>query len=80
MKYLLLLAVIALVLWAMRRAALPPPPPPPPPPRQPETPKLEAMVRCSHCGLHLPSSEAVMDWDGRPYCCAMHRAAGPGKT
>lgn len=81
MKYLLLLAVIVLVLWAMRRASLPPPPPPPPPPpRPPEPPQLEAMVRCSHCGLHLPSSEAVLGLDGKPYCCPMHRAAGPRKT
>lgn len=81
MKYLLLLAVIALVLWAMRRASLPPPPPPaPPPPRPPEPPQLEAMVRCSHCGLHLPSSEAVLGLDGKPYCCPMHRAAGPRKA
>ncbi len=81
MKYLLLLAVIVLVLWAMRRASLPPPPPPPPPPpRPPVPPQLEAMVRCSHCGLHLPSSEAVLGLDGQPYCCPMHRAAGPRKT
>ena len=80
MKYLLLLAVIVLVLWAMRRASLPPPPPPPPPPRPREPPQLEAMVRCSHCGLHLPSSEAVLGLDGKPYCCPMHRAAGPRKT
>jgi uncharacterized protein len=79
MKYLLLLAVIALVLWAMRRASLPPPPAPPPP-RPPEPPQLEAMVRCSHCGLHLPSSEAVLGLDGQPYCCPMHRAAGPRKA
>jgi uncharacterized protein len=80
MKYLLVLAVIVLVLWAMRRASLPPPPPPPPPPQRPDPPQLEAMVRCSHCGLHLPSSEAVMGLDGQPYCCPMHRAAGPRKT
>lgn len=75
MKYLLVLVVVALVLWAMRRAALPPSSPPR---RPPAPPQLEAMLRCSHCGLHLPSSEAVMDAEGRPYCCAVHRVAGPG--
>ena len=76
MKYLLLIAVVVLVLWAMRRASLPPPPPPPPP-RQPEPPQLEPMVRCSHCGVHLPRGEALMNPDGRAYCCAAHRSAGP---
>ncbi|NML15178.1 PP0621 family protein [Azohydromonas caseinilytica] len=75
MKYLLLIAVVVLVLWAMRRASLPPPPPPPP--RRPEPPQLEPMVRCSHCGVHLPRSEALMNPDGHAYCCAAHRSAGP---
>jgi uncharacterized protein len=74
MKYLLLIAVVFVVLWAMRRAALPPPPSPP---RQPSPPKLEAMVRCSHCGLHLPRSEALLDTEGKPYCSVQHRIAGP---
>jgi uncharacterized protein len=72
-KYLLLIAVVALVLWAMRRASLPPPAPP----RRREQPRLEAMVRCSHCGLHLPRSEALPGSDGQLYCSAAHRDAGP---
>jgi uncharacterized protein len=74
-KYLLLIAVVVLVLWAMRRASLPPAPPAPP--RRREPPQLEAMVRCSHCGLHLPRSDALLDADGQAYCSAAHRDAGP---
>ena len=74
MKYLLLIVVVVLVLWAMRRASLPPPSPPP---RRPEPPRLEPMVRCSHCGVHLPRSEALMGPDGQAYCCAAHRSEGP---
>ena len=79
MKFLLVLAVVVLVLWAVRRSSLPPPPPPPP--RRPEGPKqLEAMVRCSHCGLHLPRGEALAGPDGHLYCSPAHRAAGPRRT
>lgn len=77
MKYLLLIAVVFVVLWAMRRAALPPPPAPPRRPKPSDVPRLEAMVRCCHCGLHLPRSEAWLDTQGRLYCSAQHRSAGP---
>ncbi|MGY0197374.1 PP0621 family protein [Leptothrix sp. BB-4] len=36
------------------------------------------MVRCAHCGLHLPESEAVRGADARDYCSPSHLAAGPG--
>jgi uncharacterized protein len=32
----------------------------------------EAMVRCSHCGLNVPRSEALAD-GGRWYCSDAHR-------
>jgi uncharacterized protein len=35
---------------------------------------VEPMVQCAHCGLHLPSSEAVIDGD-RAWCSAAHRDA-----
>lgn len=79
LKYLLVLAVVVLVLWAVRRAALPPPPPRPPRPPEPPA-QLEAMVRCSHCGLHLPRSDAVAGPDGELYCSPAHRAAGPRRA
>lgn len=34
----------------------------------------EAMVRCAHCGLHLPAGEALRDGQAA-YCGAAHRDA-----
>lgn len=34
------------------------------------------MVRCAHCGVHLPQSEALLDEAQRSYCSAAHRGAG----
>ncbi len=36
--------------------------------------KPEDMVRCAHCGVHLPVSESVRDGDAY-YCSAAHRDA-----
>jgi uncharacterized protein len=35
------------------------------------------MVRCAHCGLHLPEGDAVKTPDGHRYCTAAHRDLGP---
>jgi uncharacterized protein len=32
----------------------------------------EDMVRCAHCGVHLPRSEGLAD-NGRIYCSEEHR-------
>jgi uncharacterized protein len=34
----------------------------------------EDMVRCAHCGMHLPKGESVRA-DGRDFCSAEHRDA-----
>lgn len=34
------------------------------------------MVRCAHCGIHIPENEALYA-DGQPYCSEEHRQAGP---
>lgn len=77
MKYLVLILVIGLVLWLMfgksRRTQQV---------RQREdkqkTPRLPAqMVRCAHCGVHLPAADALADAAGRHYCGEAHRKAGP---
>ncbi len=73
MKALLFIAVIGAVLWwafgrerpavpassSARRKALP----------------AEPMVRCAHCGVHLPRSEAVGK-DDVLFCSESHRALG----
>jgi len=33
------------------------------------------IVRCAHCGVHIPSSDALFR-DERAYCCPEHRNAG----
>jgi uncharacterized protein len=35
----------------------------------------EAFVTCTHCGVNVPSSEAVT-FEGRNYCCEEHRPLG----
>ncbi|WP_303786582.1 PP0621 family protein [Azovibrio restrictus] len=37
----------------------------------------EAMVACSHCGVHVPLSDMVRDARGLPYCGEAHRSLGP---
>ncbi len=39
-----------------------------------DTNEAEDMVRCEHCGTHLPLSEALQK-DGRHYCCQEHLKA-----
>lgn len=80
MKFVVLALVVGLVLWLMfgRRSARgpqagPPVPPSPPPARA----ALEGMVRCAHCGVHLPAGDSIAGPGGRPYCSAAHRDLGP---
>ncbi|RTZ40614.1 hypothetical protein EKL30_15910 [Candidimonas sp. SYP-B2681] len=35
----------------------------------------EAMVRCEHCGIHMPRSEAVLS-DGHIWCSTEHAKLG----
>jgi uncharacterized protein len=39
-------------------------------------PRGELMVRCAHCGVHLPQSDAVSA-GALHYCSGAHRDAGP---
>jgi len=88
MKYVLVLALVLFaVWWAWGRQRKPKPPPKPPlEPHQPseslrdqpaEATAPQAMLACTHCGVHLPRDEAVFDVGGQPYCGAPHRLAGP---
>ena len=75
MKYLLLLAllVVAYLLWRNARIAREAPPPDRPGPGLPQE-----MVRCAHCGLHLPRQDAVTGGNGLPYCSQEHRLLSGG--
>jgi uncharacterized protein len=77
MKYLLVLAVVAVAFYVWRNnrrierqereAAAPPPRPAARGPGQPM-----AMVACRACGTHLPQTEAITGREGS-YCSAEHR-------
>ena len=72
MKFLLLLALVLIVAWlwrSSRRKATSA--------RDEEAPPQtgqQEMVRCAHCGVHLPHGEALVGRIGR-YCSAEHRQA-----
>ena len=74
MKYLIVLAVIAVVyaLWRSQRPA---------PPSRRAAPRArnaapQDMVRCAHCGVHLPKADALEQGE-RSYCCRAHQDLGP---
>ncbi|MGE8638875.1 MAG: PP0621 family protein [Achromobacter sp.] len=46
--------------------------------RQPAPAAPESMVRCAHCGIHLPRSEAVLQ-NGLTWCSTEHARLGPAK-
>ncbi len=80
MKYLIIALILVLVFYGPITRALRGTPrshKPAPPSQRP--PKAEEMVQCAHCGVHLPDGEAVRDGQGRPYCSAAHRLAGPAQ-
>jgi uncharacterized protein len=66
-KYLLLIAGVLLVYWLVRggagRAARK---------ARGKTKAAEDMVRCAHCGVHLPRGESLMLRE-KFYCCEEHR-------
>jgi uncharacterized protein len=73
MKYLVLLGVIVLawVLFFKSRRK------PPPVGGAKDASRAAPMIACSHCGVHLPKTEALFDAEGRPFCGEAHRLAGP---
>jgi uncharacterized protein len=76
MKYLFLLLVVLLGLWALKRGRRATPPNPP---STPEAHTPSEMVSCAYCGLHLPQEEAVSGQKGL-YCSTDHRAAAQDRN
>jgi uncharacterized protein len=73
LKLLLVLAVVLLGAWWIGRvrdgrSA---------PRRSRRQARPVPMVSCAHCGVHLPATESLPDAEGRRYCSAAHRSAGP---
>ena len=68
MKYLILIGVVVGLIWWIKFSR----------PAKPSAPAAGAdngpqpMVRCAHCGLHLPQNEAI-DSANAVYCSQAHR-------
>lgn len=77
MKFLLLLALVAVAGWLFFGRRRPPATPPQDPARPAVRQGSEPMLVCAHCGVHLPQAEALTDAAGRPYCTEAHRLQGP---
>jgi uncharacterized protein len=79
LRLLLFALLVAVALFALKGRARRRlddergPPPSPPPSRSARAP--DTMLACAHCGVHLPSSEALLDARGRPFCSPAHRDA-----
>jgi uncharacterized protein len=70
MKYLFIVVVVLIVLWAVKRTRVG---------KSTQSPPTAAaspteMVACAHCGIHLPHAEAVSGQKGL-YCSTEHRNA-----
>jgi len=71
LKYLLLLVLLLIVWWAWKKRARDDDGG-----RNDAAPRApERMVRCAHCGVHLPESDAVAEGE-RHFCNEAHRRAG----
>ncbi|MEO7548036.1 MAG: PP0621 family protein [Ramlibacter sp.] len=83
MKYLVLIAVVALawIYWRSKRGNGEAPPGPQAGVR-PDAPAAlpEDMVRCPVCALHLPRAEATAGAQGRLYCSHEHLLADAEKS
>ena len=76
MKYLFLVLLVLVVLWALKRGRAVKPSKKPPTATS-QTPS--EMVTCAHCGIHLPQDEAVSGQKGL-YCSTEHRSAAQDRN
>ena len=78
MARVLIWLLIAGLVWWMWRSRTGPRRAAPAPPKPAAPTQALSMVSCLHCGVHVPSQEAVSDAQGQVYCCTAHRQLGPG--
>ncbi len=76
MKYLVLLAVLVVAYLVWRNGRLRDGRSAPPRARGAAGP--QEMVRCAHCGVHLPRPDAVAGARGAFYCSEEHRLRAGG--
>jgi len=72
-RLLFWIALVILVVLAIRHKLRQAARPPVAGRAQPRPPAVEPekMAQCAHCGVHFPASEAVQA-DGLDYCCPAH--------
>ena len=66
-RLVVLIILVVLAVWLVRRALRRPPAPP--------SVKHGELVRCAHCGMHLPRAEAHGE-RGLLYCSEEHARLG----
>lgn len=75
LRLVLLIAAVLLLVWMLRgigRGGRKEPPPAGGAARRTDALETTAMVACAHCGVHLPSSDAV-EARGLHFCGEPHR-------
>jgi uncharacterized protein len=71
LRYLVAFGIFWFIIHLLRTRLAPPRPAQPRP-----APRDVRMVRCAHCGVHVPEPEAIRS-GGNDYCSAAHRSLGP---
>jgi uncharacterized protein len=73
-RFLLFAVAVYALVWLLKRSFAEPSDSQ----RAPKAPARsgDELVRCEHCGLHLPRAEAH-ERDGKPYCSEEHARLGP---
>lgn len=74
MKYLIVLAVLAVAFWIWRSNRVSDQnahPPKVKPGKAADSQSAETMLQCAYCAVHLPASDAVAGKQGR-YCSVEH--------
>lgn len=74
MKFLLLLALLALLFFMLGAKRGRPREPEARDARKPPPARPQAMLSCAECGMHLPADEALPG-KGGVFCSAAHRAS-----
>ena len=71
---LIRLVIIGLIVWLLYRMFLRLFSAPASTEQKPRKLSSHDMVKCAHCGIHIPASEAL-EQDGKHYCSPEHRDA-----
>ncbi len=75
-RLLVIVLLVVVAIWLLRRALRRPGQGPDAAGKPAAAPG--ELVRCAHCGMHLPLAEARAR-DDRVYCSEEHARLGPGK-